>query len=207
MRRFLAWAESRPVDLGCSLSWSNSFRFPLQNEQARREVLWGACLLLVLPGIGWLLNMGHRVEMVHRMHRGESAWPAWTDYPRLFQNGLVTFAGMLYYFTPGLLALYLRQRSLALVLMLAAIVAIPGFMTHYCRQFDPREIFDPFRALSRVAQGGVAYWHAWAIALAALALSFLGLLFGLAFLATSVWFWQTAAISFATVFTRQLPRS
>lgn len=170
-------------------------------------MLWGACLLLLLPGIGWLLNMGHRVEMVHRMHQGLAPWPSWQNYPRLFKNGLVTFAGMLYYFSPGFLAFGLGQRPLALALMLGAIIAIPGFMTHYCRQFDPREIFDPVRALSRVAQGGLAYWHAWSIALAALALSFLGLFFGLAFLATSVWFWQAAAISFATVFTRQLKSS
>ena len=39
----------------------------------------------------------------------------------------------------------------------------------------------------------------WAIALAALALSFTGILFlGVGFLFTSVWFWQVAGFSFAT---------
>jgi hypothetical protein len=74
-------------------------------------------------------------------------------------------------------------------------------MSHYCFTLEPREVFDPFRALRRVVQGGTAYWHAWAIALAALVSSLLGLLaFGIGFLFTSVWFWQVAGFAFATVF-------
>jgi hypothetical protein len=88
------------------------------------------------------------------------------------------------------------------LLFLLAVVAIPGFMSHYCRSFDPREIFDPTRALRRVVEGGLAYWKAWAILLPAMFLSFLGLLaFGIGFVFTSVWFWQVAAFSFASVFT------
>jgi hypothetical protein len=56
--------------------------------------------------------------------------------------------------------------------------------------------------MRRVLQGGVAYWHAWAIAFAALLCSFLGLAgLGVGFFFTSVWFWQVAGFSFATVFT------
>jgi hypothetical protein len=77
-------------------------------------------------------------------------------------------------------------------------------MTHYCHSYDAREVFNPFRALRRVFQGGKAYWHAWGIALAALMLSFAGLFaFGVGFLFTSVWFWQVAGFSFATVFTQK----
>ena len=65
-------------------------------------------------------------------------------------------------------------------------------------------MFDPARALRRVRQGGRAYWHAWGITLAALAVSFVGLLgLGLGFLVTSVWFWQVAGYSFATVFSQR----
>lgn len=192
------------IDLRCPLRLKTSFRFPLQTRESRREVLWGAALLLLLPGIGWLLNMGHRIEMVHRMHHGQEPWPAWGNYRRLLKSGVITFLGMGCYYSPGALNLYLGHRTVGLVLITLATIAIPGFMTHYCREYDPREIFDPVRALSRVAQGGLAYWHAWGIALTALALSFVGLLFGLGFLVTSVWFWQVAGFSFASVFTRQL---
>jgi hypothetical protein len=41
---------------------------------------------------------------------------------------------------------------------------------------------NPFRALRRVFQGGMAYWRAWRIALAAPAISFTGLIaFGVGF--------------------------
>jgi hypothetical protein len=34
---------------------------PTPSSDSRREILWGAALLVLLPGIGWLLNMGHQV--------------------------------------------------------------------------------------------------------------------------------------------------
>ena len=59
------------IGLSTPLRLGTAFRFPLQHQLARRELLWGAFLLLVLPGIGWLLNMGHR--MVRRAgHRTSS---------------------------------------------------------------------------------------------------------------------------------------
>ena len=184
--------------------------FPLQSDLARREVLWGAALLL-LPGIGWVLNMGHRIMMVHNMLDGGEAWPAWSDHPSLFRHGLVTLGGMIYYYLPGIAALALGlgydTPPLVIVgalLLVAATIAIPGYMTHYCVRFDPSEIFNPFKALRRCLESGASYWHAWGIALAALALSFLGLLaLGVGFLATSVWFWQVAGFSFASSFSRR----
>jgi hypothetical protein len=198
------------LDLNSPLSLRNSFAFPLQNPDARKELLWGAALLL-LPGVGWLLNMGHRIQMVHNMQSGQPCWPAWVNYRQLFKYGLVTFSGMLMYSAPGLLVLLLAWLSntvwlipIGVVLLIAAIIAIPGYMSHYCVAFDLSEVYNPFKALRRVNEGGRAYWHAWVIALCALALSFTGLLiFGLGFLVTSVWFWQVAGFSFATVFSQR----
>jgi hypothetical protein len=190
------------IDLSTPLSMRSSFRFPLQSPASRRDVLWGAVLLL-LPGIGWFLNRGHRVVVVHRMQHGEAPWPAWQGYGNLLRHGLITAGGMIYYYLPGavLASLAWRFSSLSLacvaaVLLLSATLAVPGYMSHYCRQFDPAEIYDPFRALRR--------WHAWLIALTALVVSFAGLLaFGIGFLVTSVWFWQVAGFSFASVFTQR----
>jgi hypothetical protein len=197
------------IELRTPLTLRTSFAFPLQTPQARREVLIGAALLL-LPVVGWLLNMGHRVVMVHRMMRGEPAWPAWRDSWQLLRHGLVTFGGMVYYYLPGAALAYLGWRSGAGwmtaaggVLLALATLAIPGYMSHYCRAFDVAEIYDPVRALSRAIEGGGAYWRAWGIALCALALSFVGLLgLGIGFLVTSVWFWQVAGFSFARVFSQ-----
>lgn len=204
------------ISLSTPLSIKAAFSFPLQSRIARREVLIGAALLL-LPGIGWLLNMGHRIAMTHRMQHGGAAWPAWpawNDWPawkELSRHGLITFLGMVEYHAPAAVchgvAWFRDEPWLHLpgaVLWVLATIAVPGYMSHYCYTLDAREVFDPMRAMRRVLQGGVAYWHAWTIALAALCLSFLGLIaFGVGFLVTSVWFWQVAGFSFATVFTQR----
>lgn len=195
------------IDLLTPLRLSAAFRFPLQSRVARAEVAIGA-LWLLIPVVGWILNMGHRIAMTHRMQHGESAWPAWRDYPALMRHGTITFLGMVEYHLPAVICELAARHfasgwlhALAALLWLVATLAVPGYMSHYCFTLDPREVFDPFRAMRRVLEGGRAYWHAWAIALAALLCSFLGLAaFGVGFLFTSVWFWQVAGFSFATVF-------
>lgn len=207
---FRRGAAGEAIDLRRPLSFGNSFRFPLQSAASRRDIVIGGLWLLV-PVVGWLLNMGHRIRIVHRMHQGLPPWPAWEDPRDLLRHGLITFAGMVWYGWPGVTLMGLGGwfRSWPLFgagfgLWALAVIAIPGYMTHYCKELDPREVFDPLRALSRVRQGGLAYWRAWSIVLVAMALSFLGLLgLGVGFCFTSVWFWQTAAFSFATVFTQR----
>jgi hypothetical protein len=202
--------NSERIDLRSPLSLRNSLRFPLQSPASRRDLGIGALWLLV-PVVGWLMNMGHRVRVVHRLQRGETPWPAWEDPRELLRHGAITFAGMVWYGWPGVflsaLGVWIRAPWLTVVgaaLWALAVVAIPGFMSHYCRRYDPREIFDPRRALRRVFEGGVPYLRAWAVALVAMALSFVGLCaLGVGFLFTSVWFWQAAAFSFGTVFTRR----
>lgn len=198
------------IDLRTPLSLRAAWRFPLQTRESRRDVLVGAAWLLV-PIIGWLMNMGHRVRYVHRLMHGEPPWPAWERPEELFVHGCYTFAGMALYGAPGVAATALGAwldvpwlMGTGLVLWLIAVLAIPGYMSHYCRHYDPREIFDPRRALRRVRQGGAAYWRAWSIVFPTMLASFLGLLaLGVGFLVTSVWFWQAAAFCFATVFTQR----
>jgi hypothetical protein len=145
------------------------------------------------------------------MQHDQYPWPAWHDYGKLFRHGLITAGGMIYYYLPGLIVAYaawsLMSAPLGLLagaVLLSATIAIPGYMSHYCRRFDLAEIFNPFRALRRCMQGGVAYWRAWLITFSALAASFAGLLaLGVGFLVTSVWFWQAAAFSFASIFTQR----
>jgi len=198
------------IDLRTPLSFPAAFRFPLQSQESRREVMIGAFWLL-LPGVGWLLNMGHRIQMTHRMQHGQPAWPSWNNYPQLLKHGTLTFLGMVEYHLPAILcammAFYFSIPALHVLagaFWIAGTIVVPGYMSHYCYSLDPREIFDPCRALRRVAQAGAAYWHAWFIALFALIISLTGLLAcGIGFLFTSVWFWQVAGFSFATVFTQR----
>ncbi len=131
------------------------------------------------------------------------------------KHGFVAWVGVLYYYAPAallaILAYLLETFSLAIaaiVLFLLATLAIPGYMIHYCKELDPREIFDPLRALGRVIEGGAGYWRAWLISFTALLLSFSGLLLlGVGFLVTSVWFWQAAGYFFANAFARVPSRS
>ena len=144
------------------------------------------------------------------MQHGMSAWPAWNDYGGLFRDGLLTFIGMVYWHTPGAALMgagFWASQSwliaLGAALWVAATVAVPGYMTHYCVNRRAKEIFSPILTIRRVAAAGRAYWRAWAIAVTALLLSFAGLLgLGVFFFATSVWFWQVAGFSFATVFSQ-----
>lgn len=187
-----------------------SFAFPLQSSVSRRELVLGALWLLV-PVIGWILNMGHRIMFIHNMIHSKPAWPAWRDYSSLFIHGCVTFAGMLFYYSPTFLCvagyLWFEHNIFligASVCFIVATIAIPGFMSHYCVYFDKSEIFDPRKAMAHVIQSGTEYWYAWLIALLALVCSFVGLLaFGVGFLFTSVWFWQVAGFSFATVMSQR----
>jgi hypothetical protein len=200
--------DHQTIDLATPLSLRTSFLFPLQSPAARGEVVKGALWLLV-PLVGWVLNMGHRIAMTHRMQNGLSAWPAWRDYRTLMKHGFVTLLGMIEYHLPAAGCEYAAWRygivwlhCTAAILWIAATLAVPGYMTHYCYTLDPSEVLNPMKAMRRVIEAGSGYWHAWAIALAALLCSFLGLLaFGIGFLFTSVWFWQVAGFSFATAFT------
>ena len=200
----------KSVNLKTPLSLRTSFAFPLQSAANRRDVAIGA-LWLFVPVVGWLLNMGHRITFVHNMIHGRDPMPAWNNYRALLWHGCITFLGMLYYFSPaGILgaiyALYPHPLLLVAIAIcfLIAVILIPGYMSHYCVAFQVKEMLNVRRSFSHVLAAGKGYWHAWLIALAALALSFLGLFaLGVGFLFTSVWFWQVAGFSFASVMVQQ----
>ena len=201
--------NKQQIDLSTPLSFVTAFRFPLQSHIARKEVFIGGLWLLV-PLVGWILNMGHRIAMVHNMQSGQPAWPAWVNYNQLFKDGVLTFLGMVQYHSPAVMLAFIAWAIgtpllylPAAILWIVATIAVPGYMSHYCVNRDPAEIFNPLKAMRRVFQVGSGYWYAWSIALTSLALSFVGiLLFGIGFLFTSVWFWQAAGYSFATQFTK-----
>ena len=87
-----AWGNA--IHRAGPLTLLSGFRFPRQASESRHEVLVGALWLLV-PGGGWILNMGHRIAMVRRMQRGLSAWPAWHGYGTLLKDGVYALLGML----------------------------------------------------------------------------------------------------------------
>ena len=120
------------IDLRTPLTLRASFAFPLQSPVARRELLWGALLLVALPGLGWVLNMGHRVAFVRRMQHGRPPFPAWREegrpwpevYAGLLRDGAVTCLGMVWFHAPGAAALL----ALGAALWLGGTALAPAFM-------------------------------------------------------------------------------
>ena len=198
------------ITLDSPLTLRNAFLYPVQSKQSRRDIFIGALWLLV-PGVGWLMNMGHRIVMTHDALHGQEPWPAWGK-PGILRHGGVTFIGMVLYHAPATIAGILARITgvnvlwyIAALLWLAATCMVPGYMTRYCVAFDIREILDIRKSVRSVTGSMPEYWHAWLIVLMLLIASLLGLVgFGLAFLITSVWFWQSAAFCFANVMMRNL---
>lgn len=197
------------ITLDSSLSFRNALLYPIQCSASRREVLIGGLWLLV-PVIGWLMNMGHRIVMTHNALHGKEPWPAWGT-KGILRHGIMTLLGMVMYHLPATLMGVLAQAfgstllfAIAAALWLIGSCVVPGYMTRYCVAFDPREIFDIRRSVRSVIDAMPEYWHAWGIVLLLLMCSFVGLAgLGVAFLFTSVWFWQSAAFCFASVMSKQ----
>jgi hypothetical protein len=198
------------IDLRSPLTWRNAFGFPLQSWESRRDVLVGGAVLFI-PVLGFVLNMGYRLRMVHRMQRGECPWPGWADFRGLLRHGGVATAAIFGYHLPALICLSLAWwwanfwlGGLGLALGALATFFLPGFMTFYAYDFDVRHVLRPLVAWGRVLRGGRFYLRAWGIGICACLLSFGGLLlFGVGFAWTSVWFWQVAAFCFSRVFSEQ----
>jgi hypothetical protein len=199
-----------PITLDSPLTIRNAFCYPIQSSESRRDVLIGA-LWLFVPGVGWVMNMGHRIVATHNALNGKEPWPAWGT-PGILRHGLVTLLGMIVYHAPatfvGVLAREFDSQLLwgvAGVLWLLATCLVPGYMTRYCVSFDIREIFDIRQSVVSVINSRAAYWYAWVIVLLLLCASFLGLVgFGVVFFLTSVWFWQSAAFCFASTMKKGL---
>lgn len=164
-----------------------------------------------LPLLGFVLNMGYRLQLVRRMQQGERLWPGWNNWSCLLRQGSVATAAIVFYNIPvllciGLAAVFWSWRLLVLSLVIGLFVTffIPGFMTFYAHDQNLAHVISPWLAWGRVVAGGWIYVRAWGIVCCACFLSFLGLaVFGIGFAWTSVWFWQVAAFCFSRVFSEQ----
>jgi hypothetical protein len=188
------------------------FRFPLADEAARRDLLVGGTWLLTLP-VGWILNLGHRLDVVARVfHDDPPFFRGFRPWSRTFRRGLRAFAAIALYLSPsvvlsvvaalawrsGQTGISLGLAPVAAVLFLLAIYALPGGMTYNAAFDDLSYLYRPDRAFRRALEGGTGYLRAWAIALLAMALSMLGLLgLGIGFFYTSVWAWTVVGHAFS----------
>jgi hypothetical protein len=196
------------------------FAFPLASPEARRDVLVGGTLLL-LGLVGWILNLGHRLEVVHRVHRGDAQpFHGFSPWGATFLRGLQAFVAISLYLAPaaltfagGLLAAERAPGTIvpmgiggvtgvlfgaSFVLFWLGVFCLPGGMTYNAVHRDITYLYRPDKAMRRALAGGRAYLWGWAIALAAISLSLLGLLaLGIGFLYTSVWAWSVVGYAFS----------
>lgn len=187
------------------LSWKACFRFPLENAEARHDVFVGACWLL-LPLFGWILNLGHRLDVVYRLYHDEPPWfRGFSPWGKTFRRGLRAFTAITTYLSPAAAFALVATVTWSWVwwvpsgvLFVWAIFSLPGGMTYNAAFGDITYLYRPDLAFRRAIEGGWLYLEAWAIAITAILLSLLGLLaLGVGFLVTSVWAWMVVGYAFS----------
>lgn len=194
------------------LSFRDAFVFPVASPEGRRDILIGGLLVIFLLFIGWILNLGNRLNVVRRIYTNDTPFfrgfaPWWLT----FQRGLVSFAAISLYLAPaifsGAIAVLLKFRSheslhwlfavLSAVLFVIGVFTLPGCMTVYACEGDPKVLRHPLQAFQRAWRHRKTYAKAWRISLAAVSLSILGLLgLGVGFVFTSVWAWEVVGYVF-----------
>ena len=165
------------------------YAFPLSSPQARRDLIFGSLLLYTLL-IGWIFNLGHRLDVVHRAFHGQAPiYRGFSPLSRTFKRGLQAFLAIGIYLTPAALCsglsylmyphdIFYLVALLATFLFLIAIYSLPGGMTYNAAFHEISYLYRPDKALKRAYQAGRPYLRAWLIGLSAIFLSLLTLAFG-----------------------------
>ena len=205
--------EDRASALPNQLDWKTAFVFPVATPDGRKDVLIGGTLILFLWPIGWVLNLGNRLNVVARLHAGQSPYfTGFRPWASTLRRGCVSATAIATYLSPavafGALAYFARVRGaspsttgalglVTAVMFALAVFTLPGCMTVYAVEGDASILRDPVRAFRRAWSKRAVYLRAWAIALASVLLSFLGALGVLVgFLYTSVWAWEVVGYAF-----------
>jgi len=200
-----------------SPDFAECFRFPVATSEARRDLFTGGTLLLLtLPG--WILNMGHRLEVVSFVWRGAPPYfRGFRPWRVTFRRGLLAFTAIVIYLLPSFALAglaWLKWPGIvagfatggAVLLFGVGIFALPGGMTRNAVTGDLSYLVRPDRALRAAIGGGRPYLKGWLIAATAIALSFLGLaVVGVGFLYTSVWAWSVVGFAFTTALQDEPP--
>ncbi len=181
-----------------------SFKFPVATAEARRDLFMGGIRLFTLV-FGWIVNLGHRLEVVRRLALHDPPFfRGFRPFGRLFSRGCAAALAILAYLAPAAAAAACAPEPVSLPSLIAsalfflAIFALPAGMTLYAARGDASLLVRPDRALARAVRGGRAYFSAWGIGGLAVALSFLGsAALGVGFFFTSVWAWQVVGYAFA----------
>ena len=196
-----------------SVTWREAFRFPIENASRRRDVFTGGTVLFI-PPVGWILNLGHRLDVVYRLAEASPPYfRGFKPWTQTFTRGLRAFFAIVAYLSPsGILGVAALSRwyfdggdtvawglaAVSALLFVLAIFTLPGGMTINAARRDMSYLYRPDKAFRRAMEGGRRYLKSWAIALSAITLSFLGMVgLGIGYLYTSVWAWSVVGYAFS----------
>src|SRR4051812_28964399 len=192
------------------LTVRDAFLFPISTREARRDLVIGG-LLLGLLLIGWILNLGNRLNVVSRLSADERPYfRGFRPWGYTFRRGCISFATISSYLAPAVvfavIAVWLSRTespgryafgALAVVSFCLGVFTLPGCMTVYAVEGEASVLRRPAAAFMRAWQHRRRYLFAWWIALLSVVVSFAGLLVGgIGFVFTSVWAWEVVGYAF-----------
>jgi hypothetical protein len=194
------------------LTLRDAFWFPLSTPQARRDIITGGLLVLLLLPLGWILNLGNRLNVVERIYRNEQpVFRGFAPWTATLKRGCLSFAAITLYLSPalsfGAAAVFLKFHGqefwhwfpavLSAMAFILAVFTLPGGMTVFACENDLTVLKSPHRAFLRAWSKRRVYGYAWFISLAAVALSGLGILaLGIGLVFSCVWSWEVVGYAF-----------
>ena len=85
------------------LSFRECFMFPIATPGGRRDIFVGGLLLFTLL-FGWILNLGHCLEVVHRLASHDAPYfRGFSPWRLTFSLGLRAFTAITIYLMPSIL--------------------------------------------------------------------------------------------------------
>lgn len=193
-----------------TLTFKDSFLFPINTPAGRRDILIGGLLVIFLLPIGWILNLGARLDVVHRLYVGDKPYfRGMLPITHTLKRGCISASTIFCYLLPanfffGIFIYFYTVNLISILFFLFGIFffilgvfTLPGCMTVYACEKDTKVLFNPIAAFKRAWAHRKLYFKAWLIALSATSISFLGLFFlFFGFFFTSVWAWEVVGYAF-----------